>query len=172
MKARHLLYTATGLVALMLLFVVFVSERNEAGAHSGPPPPTAAPPPTPGARAPEPQSVYTTLAQPLDSEDQVLQRALDWDSKWARRDRPLSVDTLKSEPERVEIKWYADRTFNGSEFGPGAELGPVWVVTIIGPVHIHTIGVQGDPVSASVTYTIAQRTGNLLAIDPGPLLSK
>jgi len=114
---------------------------------------------------------YPTLSQHLDTEGLALTRALSIDSNTAIwRSTPWSLDTLLSEPGRIIIKWYSDRTYDGSSYAPDAETGPVWVITIKGDARFKLLGIGFDPrkVYNEVTYIIGQNTGDLLGVRLGP----
>lgn len=164
MRLRHILLTTAAILLAGLFLIFFLPGTKEAVGQLAAPQATLAPTATAGAPAAEQPEVYPTLAQPLDTEDQALQRALYWDSKVASRDQVLSATLLRSQPGRVTIEWYADRDYDGSDYGPGAERGPIWVVTINGSVRVDFPGSRGDVAVGSVTYVIAQRTGDLLGI--------
>ncbi len=84
------------------------------------------------------------------------------DSRVAVWGKPWSLDTPRLEPGRISIKWYPDRSFDGSQYSPDEfETGPVWAVTIKGNVKLHLPGAR-YPEYDGVTYEIAQKTGNFL----------
>lgn len=138
-----------------------------------PPIPTAAPPPTAGAPLPEPDGMYPSLAQPV-TQDQAVEYAVAIDSQWAVRTEPLTLEAVKSQPGLATVVWYSDRSYDGFEYGSSAERGPVWVITLKGLVRVNVVGMRedGPPLTDGVTYTIAQRTGHLLAIVPGPIIAE
>jgi hypothetical protein len=173
MKSQHLLTLSIGTFIVLLLLTFYFSKSNQVRAVMAPPIPTAAPPPTAGAALPEPEGVYPPLAEPV-TRAQAIKYALAIDSQWAVRTEPLSLDTLTSRPELVTAVWHSDRSYDGFEYAPSAERGPVWVVTLKGPVRVTMVGMRedGPHLSDGVTYTIAQRTGHLLSIVPGPLIAE
>ncbi len=171
MNQKYFFYLGIGLFIVIIFALGFSVNAGTAIARLAPPPPTAAPPPTPGAPPTSIPSAAPALAQPLTN-DRALERALDYDTRWAERAQPLSLSALKSAPNSFTVNWYADRNYDGSDYGPEAERGPVWVINIKGPVVLHLLGRGGQGMYDGVTYVIAQRTGNLLAITSGQPVSK
>jgi hypothetical protein len=172
-RLRFLLAMGVVLGLVTVAASIFANNQGAVAAtfdQTIPPAPTPAPTATPGPPigiTPRPRLM---LAQPLDTEEQVLTHALAIDSRTALwRSKPWSIDTPRLEPGRVTVKWYSGRSYDGTVYGPGAETGPVWVVTIAGDVRLILPGEGFDPrmVYDGVTYTIAQRTGDLLGVHTG-----
>lgn len=161
MKIKQIGFTilALGLVG----FAVFLMKNSEA-VRAGRPVPTPAPTQTKGPPV-EAKSVVVSLAKPLTRE-QAFDRVLEYDRRIAVWKKTWSQETLRIEPNRIQIQWYADRTYDGSEFGPSAERGPLWVITIRGPVHL----IYDDPPNVyhdGISYEIAEQTGNILGFTTG-----
>jgi hypothetical protein len=135
--------------------------------------PTPAPSPTPGLAVSNIDQTYPELTQPLQTKEQVLEFLQQTFSQSAGSpiwDHPWTPSSLQTEPGRITVEWHADRSYDGSYFGPGAETGPVWVVTIKGKVRINE-----DNYSTAfdgITYTIGQKTGHVLQVSTGLPISK
>lgn len=166
----------TALIVVTILIALLSMLNNESAvANQKPLPPTPAPTATLGASLPLPTS--SPLVQPLLSQEQVLNQALQYDAAWSNWVRPWSKDTLSLEPDRVTIETYpsigAESVAHGfkGEIPPvDADSGPVWIVTIKGDVHVAVITPYPDGSNViydGVTYVISQRTGNLLEIRTG-----
>ncbi len=167
MKPKHFLVPVILIfVAILTVFVVFGNQDVVAGTFSQMSPPTPAPTRTPG---PPPRITpisIPTLTQPLNTEEQVLKRALEIDAGAVAWSQPWSLDTPRLEPGRISIKGYPDRSFEGNQYSsPWLESGPVWVVTIKGNVRLNLPGGLGPVINTTydgVTYIIAQKTGSFL----------
>lgn len=111
-------------------------------------------------------SEYTLLDKPLEKE-QAIARTLEIDKQFAAWKDPWSLETSQNEPDRIMVEWYSDRTYDGGEYGPGAELGPVWVITIKGAVRLLEEN-EPDNYHDGLTYRVAQNSGHLLSYSAGP----
>lgn len=148
-------------VILMGLFIFSVgNSKVEAGPALPTPPPTKTEGPPIIVKA-----TYTLLDQPLTSE-QAVARAFKLDSKLAIWDDPWSPESLKTDPDRISVEWHSDRTYSGNEYGSDAEVGPLWVITIKGSVHLPAED-PPDKKHDGLTYRIAQNTGNFLGYGAG-----
>ncbi len=147
----------------LVVSVLILAPQDDDLVRAGRPAPTLAPTRTPGAPIIV-ESATNLLAQPL-TKDGAFQRALEIDKQFAIWKEPWTLDTLKSQPNRINIEWYEDRNYDGNEYGPGAERGPVWVIEIKGPVRLRW---DNDRLHESITYRIAEKTGNLLSYTLGP----
>jgi hypothetical protein len=140
-------------------------------------PPTPAPTATPGPAPTELLQALPTLpGGPLLTPEQVLQQLVEIDRGNAVWEHSWSVETLKSDPARITLKWFPSRTAeSGSDgtFGPGldAAAGPVWRITIQGHVHVSMLTMDVEPdrntVYDGVTYVTAQNSGALLSVASG-----
>lgn len=168
MNHLKLLFLST-LLGIMILgsMLFFANESARAGQSIGP---TPAPTATPGLPTNSWNQSYPQLAQPLQTKEQVLDQVLYYDSKTAVWEQPWSLQTLTTEPSRITIEWHSDRSYDGNYYGPGTETGPVWVVTIKGKGRATLPSMRADPNFAYgyIAYTIAQKTGDLLKVSPGP----
>lgn len=129
--------------------------------------PTLAPTPTLGPTPKLEVREYPQISNPLKTERDALKHLQTIDAKIAKWAKPWRLDSLADEPDRISIKWHSDRSFNGEYFGPGAEAGPVWVIMIRGNVML--VG-SGDTMYDGISYTIGQKTGNLLGYDTGAVV--
>src|SRR5574341_1123050 len=170
MKILRYLLAVSVALATVVLVVSFMANNENVAAFSFAqiPPPTPAPTRTPGPPAPIGPRPIPTLAQPL-TEEGALRKALENDSRIAVWREPWSLDTVRSEPGRITIRWYPDRTVAGTQYALDEfESGPVWAVTIRGNVRLY--GRQFEEYEG-VTFIIAQKTGNFLGWRSGPLIS-
>jgi len=173
MKFLRYPFAVSIVLGIVILTVSSLANNGEvvAATFAQMSPPTPAPTRTPGPPVGITPKAYAPLAQPL-TEEGALRRALEIESQvviW--RSKPWSMDSPRVEPGRVSVKWYLDRTYNGSSYAPDAEIGPVWVVTVKGDVRLLLLGMASNldlVVHDGVTYTIAQKTGDLLRVQAGP----
>lgn len=168
MRTLRYLFAVGVALGAVILAVSFRAnyEGAVAGTFAQMSPPTPAPTRTPG---PPPRITpipIPTLTQPLNTEEQVLKRALEIDAGAVAWSQPWSLDTPRLEPGRISIKGYPDRSFEGNQYSsPWLESGPVWVVTIKGNVRLNLPGGPGPVINTTydgVTYIIAQKTGSFL----------
>lgn len=159
-------------VITLIAYTIFNNVDVMAGNFAQQPPPTPAPTRTPGSPVRITPKPIPTLTQTLDTETQVLVKALEIDSGAARWEKPWSLDTSRLEPGRITVAWHPDRSFEGSYYPPEFfETGPVWTVTIQGNVSLDLPGGFGSNANTrydSITYIIAQKTGNFLGWRTGP----
>ena len=140
-------------------------------------PPTPVPTPTPGMPVFSWGPTTVPLAEPLVTEEQALQQTLLIDASVAVWDSPWSLDTRKSEPNRITLEAFPSRTAEtGGKGGFAPELdadaGAVWRITIRGSVCLQIIGTRGPTVKYDgVTYVISQRHGGLLSVSSGKPLT-
>lgn len=160
---------ALGALAVALFFITFSQVMTTSVttiAKAALPPPTAAPSRTP--RPPETIALFhgPYLDEPLTKEEAV-QKAFEYDKKWAIWDKPWSVTFPLEKNGRVTVESYQTREYNGSKFGPSQEKGPVWVVTITGG-KVKMIREKFQMTHGSVSYTFAKNTGHFLGYHAGP----
>ena len=130
--------------------------------------PTAAPTETEGPPSALPTASLNLLSQPLTKE-QAVARVAEFDRELVLWSEPWSLQTLQTQPDRISIEWHSDRGYDGDEFGPGAQMGPVWVITIKGPFRFASDKPE-TPYRNGITYTIAQNTGDYLGYTTGPFV--
>lgn len=155
-------------VALALTVILGISAfslASDQNVRAGPAGPTPAPTRTPGAPV-EQESVYVPLAHPLTQEEAVA-RAFELDRYLAVWQEPWNPTTLTAQPERISVEWHADRSYEGDEYGHGVEQGPVWVISIKGPVQLRQEPADGM-YHDGLSYRISQLTGNLFGYRAGP----
>jgi hypothetical protein len=158
--AALMVASAPGIALLVLASNANQSTRAQRGAPTSAPPPTAGPPPTPL------QPVWPVLDKPLTQEQAVI-RALEIDEHFAIWQEPWSQETFQNQPDRITIEWHSDRSHIGNEYGPEAQMGPVWVISIKGPVKL--IGERlEESYHDGLAYTIAQNSWSLLRWSAGP----
>ncbi len=171
MKFLRYLFAISVALGVAVLAVSFITNNENVAAFTFAqmPPPTPAPTRTPGPPVRTTPEPIPTLAQPL-TEEQALREALEIDSQVAIwRSKPWSIDTPRLEPGRVTTKLYSDRSYDGTSYGPDAENGPVWVVTINGEVRLLLPGEYDHRViHDGVTYEISQKTGHWWGVHWGP----
>lgn len=165
MNRKFLIIGVIGLTAIVIIFVFLSSTGGivKAEDFQGP---TPAPTATIGPPVPPNPFDGPFLDKPLTQEEALeLVAQLDkQDSTW---EESWSIDDLNSGSKRITVQSYPNRGYDGSEYGPGAEDGPVWVITIAGTLKWN--GFHGDDQSHDgITYVIAQRTGHLLRVAVGP----
>lgn len=177
MKSQRKLLALTLVIAAVLGVVFLSTSEGSVFATYRLNPPTPAPTATPGKPPLSPTSI--PLAKPLETEEQALELALYYDATWSVWSQPWSKDTLNSEPGRITIKAYPNRTAESAATGSNewfaseleADAGAVWSITISGDVHVAVISPwagSSNIVYDGVTYVISKRTGNLLEIRTGP----
>lgn len=164
---RKLILVSSMFLVIVVAITALASIRSVGAGN--PWVPTPAPSPTPGPAPDSFSQAYPELVQPLEK-DQSLDQALSYDAKLAKWEKPWDTATVNTEPERITVEWHADRSYDGSYFGPGTETGPVWVITIKGQVRINEDNYQ--MVYDGITYTIGQKTGHLLQFATGLPVSK
>jgi hypothetical protein len=179
MKPRKIVMLCLG---IGIIIAVSLIAFNEIEASKSPPiQPTLAPTLRPEEPEGDPASTSPPLAQPLESEEQVIEQVLYYDSVWATWETPWSIETVLSDPQRLTIERYESRSAEGAAsaypewYSPEieADAGLVWAVTIKGHVQVAVIGGEAGMTYDGVTYVISSRTGNLLGIRTGlPLLDK
>lgn len=157
------LVAANVLLIALLIFLPNTLQTTRAQRTA----PTPAPPPTAGPPPPIEHS-WPVLDQPL-TQDQAVLRALEFDKVFAIWQEPWSRETFQNQPDRISIKWHSDRSYDGNEYGPLAEMGPVWVITIKGAVKFTDEGPE-RPYHDGLTYTIGQNSGSILGNTAGPFL--
>ena len=173
MKSRRFgLAVALILVVITLIaYTIFNDVDVMAGNFAQQLPPTPAPTRTPGPPVRITPKPIPTLTQTLDTEAQVLARALEIDSGAARWEKPWSLGTSRLEPGRITVAWHPDRSFEGGNYPPEFfETGPVWTVTIHGNVSLDLPGGFGSNANTrydGITYIIAQKTGDFLGWQTG-----
>lgn len=128
--------------------------------------PTPAPSPTTGPPVPVKEFDGPFLEKELDMEE-AAQIAFDYDQKNAVWNKPWNVKGINKKNGRIKVESFSDRSFDGSDYGPGVENGPVWVITIKGKVTMTGLG-SDSRTHGSVSYIIAKRTGHLLGWRTGP----
>ena len=183
MKARCLLAFAV-LVAGILIVLAF-SVHGVVATQSLVTPPTQAPTATAG---PAPtldygeQSATPGVGQAyLATPEQVLARALQIDEMMSTWAEPWSVATLRSDPMRIAVRLFSTMTAESAgagrdeHFAPGADagVGPVWRITIRGNVQpsIPSMAIgSSTAVYDGITYVVAQKTGDFVAIITGKLV--
>ena len=167
--------------AIVLLLVIALAGSNYSHAIATRPladRPTLVPSPTPAPPTPgEPITTNPTsvpLAEPLTTEEQVIDQALKIDVNIATWDHPWSRDTLRLEPGRITLQAFSSRaaeTEGDEGFAPelDADAGAVWRVTITGAVQLKLLGVGANWTTKyeGVTYVISQRHGGLLTVRSG-----
>ena len=138
--------------------------------------PTPAPTATPGGAPLSPTAI--PLDQPLTTKEQALAQALIVDANTATWDKPWSLATMNSEPDRISIEAFKSRTEESAAsgyyelFAPEIEAnaGAVWRIAIKGNVQLRLLGFNSEianKVYSGVTYVISQRTGRLLGVSAG-----
>lgn len=165
MKKLRLMTLLTSIALVIAILVLVIPNTGQILRAQGAAP-TLAPAPTAGPPPPLPTAFWPVLDQPLTKEQAVV-RALEIDEHFALWQDPWSQDTFSSQPDRITIEWHSNRDYDGDKYGPGAEMGPVWVITIKGPVKLrmaHPEEGQHD----GLVYTIAQNSGSLLRWSAGP----
>lgn len=166
MNYRILVVTIVG---LLMVGGVFILLAQNSTVRAGRPAPTPAPTITEGP-PPIVDSSSPLLKHPLSQEDAVI-KAFKYDQRIARWENSWSLESLRSEPERISIEWHKDRSYDGSEVGEGVANGPIWVVTIKGPVRLPS----WDPtnrVHDGMSYQVSQGTGEIWRFLSGPTISK
>lgn len=123
---------------------------------------------------PPPQQVQApTLERPLNR-NQALQKVLDYDKSGAARwDTAWSLDTLTTEPERIQAELVSLRALEPriGRFPDMADEELVWKITIHGPVWLYGIGWSCK--CSGVTYLIWPKTGEVFGIlSEEPVLEK
>ncbi|HZQ05103.1 MAG TPA: hypothetical protein VFD70_00895 [Anaerolineae bacterium] len=155
---------------IFVLLIVFLSQVLTTDwksiAKAGPLSPTPAPPPTVGPPPPIKEFHSPYLDRAVDKQE-AINIALNYDKQFAIWNSPWSAKDLNSQAGWIQIQSFPDRGFDGHKYGPGAEVGPVWVITIKGQVQMTGLGSDGRT-HGSVRYIIAQRTGHLLGWRTGP----
>ena len=149
-------------IILVVSSVIAVAQPNLTNTvRAGEPPPTPAPTRTAGPPPPVKNFDGPFLKEPLKKKDAVniahefdRQHAI-WDSPWQAKDL--------GEGNRIDVQWYPDRNYDGTHhYGPSAENGPVWVITIKGRVRLSDM--NDNRTYERVTYIIGQNTGHVLGI--------
>ena len=146
--------------------------------YSTVPRPSPAPTPTPGMPVFGWGPTTVPLAEPLVTEEQALKRVLLIDASIAVWDSPWSLDSRKSEPNRITLEAFPSRTAEtGGKGGFAPELdadaGAVWRITIRGSVCLRLMDSRVGPTVKydGVTYVISQRHGGLLSVGSGKPLT-
>lgn len=135
--------------------------NSEGKVNAGSPPPTPAPTRTVGPPSTVKNFDGPFLEVPLKKKE-ALSIAHEFDKQHANWDSPWEVKDM-GEGNRITIQWYPDRNYDKTHrYGPSAENGPVWVITIKGRVRLTDM--KDTRAHESVTYIIAQNTGHILGI--------
>lgn len=166
MKTFQLIALVTAIALVVALLILLPNDAQELRAQRAAP--TAAPTETEGPPSALPTASLKLLSQPL-TEEQAVARAAEVDQLLVLWSEPWSLETLQTQPDRISIEWHSDRDYMGDKYGPGAQRGPVWVITIKGPVRFASDKPE-TPYRDGITYTIAQNTGDYLGYITGPFV--
>ncbi len=172
-------FSAAIIGTVVILALLFAINSQQAAANFGMSQPTPAPTPTPGEAVMSWGPTSVPLVEPLTTQEQALELALDYDRISAVWDHPWTLDTLRSEPGRITVELFQSRTEESADAGRNewfapeidADAGAVWRITIKGDVQVSVLSMSADDVNAKydgVTYVFSQRTGNLLTVIRGP----
>ncbi len=170
---------SVGLVLAVVFAIVIGSQTVALSQSLAIPQPTRAPTPTPG--KPLPEQIRNSVAnRPIDTAAEAVAVALEYGSQHAEWAEPWSIETLQTDPGRIQVREFASRTEESADAGRGesygpeqeAEAGGVWRVTIQGEVKTVLPGIGVDPNATyeRVTYVFSKRTGNLLAVIADPIV--
>jgi len=122
----------------------------------------------------EPYATSVPRAEPLRTQEQVLEYVSSWDM--ARWEKPWSLETLKTDPERITLEVFPNRSAEGGGvFLSEVEAinpGPVWRITIRGKTKLSLGGLAYNPDAeyGGVVYVVSQRSGHLLSISALPIV--
>jgi hypothetical protein len=166
MKTFQLITIVAAIAVVIALLILLPNDAQLLRAQRAVP--TAAPTPTEGPPPPLPTAFLQLLSRPL-TEEQAVARAAEVDEILVLWAEPWSLETLQTQPDRISIEWHSDRGYDGDEYGPGAQMGPVWVITIKGQFRFVS-DKPGTPYRDGITYTIAQNTGSYLGYLTGPFV--
>lgn len=123
--------------------------------------PTAAPPPTRGPPPPLPTvQPLPTLAQKPDTIEQALDLALAFEIRtgvvW---DDPWCLETLRTDPGRIQVQWYPQRGYEGTQVGRSVPNGPTVVISIKGDLIPFSFPGWNGGKMHGITYEFSRDTG-------------
>jgi hypothetical protein len=173
---RNSIVVVLSVIAMLLIALLALSIRTVSADLFNKYQATPAPTATLGAEILSPTAI--PLDQPLTTQEQALAQALIIDANMATWDRPWTLATMITEPDRISIKAFKSRTEESAAsgynewFAPEVELnaGAVWRIAITGSVQLRLLGPNPELTNKAydgVTYVISQRTGQLLSVSAG-----
>ena len=138
--------------------------------------PTLAPTATPGDALPE-QVMPSVPHLPIGTAVEAVAAAAAYASQQSEWKEPWSVETLTTDPGRIQVKEFASRSEESADArreetysaDVEADAGGIWRVTVRGAVQMAMLGTGVDPNARydGATYVFSKRTGNLLALISG-----
>lgn len=99
------------LLSLLLIAVIALLDPGKGHANESEfKQPTPIPPPSIGDLTPNPNPTSIPLAKPLETREEALQQVLFYDENWANWEEVWTLETLRSDPDRIIIEKFSSRT--------------------------------------------------------------